>query len=148
MDQYGVSILKKILLILSLLLSLCNASDLRTEQKIYDRIIHALLAQKQTIKVWSDTEENRKLLTTIPGIDLVDSPKKADFLLLSKELKDPKNAIIFVTNFPLLQKMQKSAVGGFFWQKGRPNILFLEKNLNKHHIVLPQSMQEFVEEEL
>jgi len=37
-------------------------------------------------------------------------------------------------------------VGGFFWQKGRPNIIFLERRIKALHIQLPQDLQEFVDE--
>lgn len=141
--------MKKVLLILFILFSFSSASDLKTEQKIYKLIIHTLLPNKQTYKVWSDTKHNRELLATTPHVILVNSPKDADFLLLNNDnnLTNTK-AIIFVTDFQLLEKMKNSAVGGFFWQKGRPNILFLRKNLQKYKISLPESMQEFIEEEI
>jgi len=148
MAKYGVSILKKFLLLLLLGSSLLFSSDLKTEEKIYKLIIHTLLPQKEVIKAWSDTTHNKEVLNTIPNVILVNSPQKADFLLLNNNKVSNPKALIFVTNFKLLGKTQNSALGGFFWQKGRPNILFLRKNLQKHNITLPQSMQEFIEDDL
>jgi len=140
--------LKKLLLLL-LIGPLLFASDLKTEQKIYDLIIHTLVPNTKDIKVWSDTAENKTLLKTIPNITLVEKAQNADFLLLQNQEKLPGiKGIVFVSNYKLLQKPNTSAIGGFFWQKGRPNILFLRPNLNKHNIKLPQSMQEYIEDEI
>jgi hypothetical protein len=133
---------------LLLLVSFLFSSDLKTEQKIYEVIIHTLLPQKEEIKVWSDDVSKEKILSSIVGVKSVSSPEEADFLLLSKEKKVQSKGIRFVTTFRLLEAKQNSVIGGFFWQKGRPNILFLRKNLQKHHIKLPKSMQEYIEDEL
>jgi len=145
--QYGVSILRHLLTLL-LLTTLLFASDIKTEQKIYGVIIHALLPDKDEIKVWSDTASKEALLASLQGVKSVASPKDADFVLLSKQKNISTDGIKFVTNFQLLESEQKSVVGGFFWQKGRPNILFLRDNLKKHNIELPLSMQEYVEDAL
>lgn len=136
------------LLTLLLLTTLLFASDIKTEQKIYGVIIHALLPDKDEIKVWSDTASKEALLASLQGVKSVASPKDADFVLLSKQKNISTDGIKFVTNFQLLESEQKSVVGGFFWQKGRPNILFLRDNLKKHNIELPLSMQEYVEDAL
>jgi hypothetical protein len=146
--QSGVSVLKKLLLLFILLIPLLFASDLKTEQKIYKLIIHTLLPEKKEIKVWSDSLQNEKLLKTIPNLIVVKDSKDADFLLLDQQNITNTKGIIFVSNYKLLQKLRNKAVGGFFWQKGRPNILFLQENLKKRNITLPQSMQEYIEDEL
>jgi len=139
--------LKKLLFFL-LTVQLLIASDLKTEQKIYELILHTVFPNKTVIKVWGDSIHNKELLNTIPNIIMTSSPQKADFLLLKEKLYSPVDGVVFVTNYKLLQKMDKSAIGGFFWQKGRPNILFLRKNLEKKHITLPSSMQEYIEDEI
>ena len=147
MVKSGVSVLRALLSLL-ILVSFLFSSDFKTEQKIYGVIIHALLPQKGAIKVWSDDKSKEKILSFIVGVEFVSSPKEADFLLLSKGEKVQSKGLTFVTNFRLLEAEQNSVIGGFFWQKGRPNILFLRKNLQKHHIKLPQSMQEYIEDNL
>jgi len=147
MVQFGVSILKKIIFLL-LIATVLFSSDLKTEQKIYKLIIHALLPNKKDIKVWSDTKSKENLLRGIDDIVYVSSPTKANFVLLSKDKKTNKDVIKFVTNIQLLEAQQNNVVGGFFWQKGRPNILFLRRNLKEHNITLPESMQEYIEDEI
>jgi len=140
--------LKKIIFLLLLTPLVLFSSDLKTEQKIYKLIIHSLLPDKKDIKVWSDTSSKEDLLKGIEDIIYVTSPSEADFVLLSKDKKIDKDIIKFVTNIQLLEDHQNSVVGGFFWQKGRPNILFLRQNLKKHDITLPESMQSYIEDEI
>lgn len=134
--------------LLLLLAPLLFSSDLKTEQKIYGLIIHSLLPNKESIKVWSDNKTKENILRSIKGVVYVNSSDKADFLLLSQKENLHTKGIKFVTNYQLLEDEKNSVVGGFFWQKGRPNILFLRKNLQKHHIKLPQSMQDYIEDDL
>jgi len=139
--------LKKFLFLL-LLVPLLYGSDILTEQKIYSLIIHTLLPKKQEIKVWCDSDSQKKFLRSIPNVKFIDNAQDADFLLLSKNQNIQTKGIKFVTSLKLLENGKKSVIGGFFWQKGRPNILFLRENLKKHHIKLPESMQEYIEDEI
>jgi hypothetical protein len=139
--------LKKFLLLV-LLIPFLYGSDLKIEEKIYDLILHTLLPQHKTIKVWCEDSSKEQIFKEIKGVKCIDTPQKADFLLLSRSRMIDAKGLKFVTSYKLLEEDQKSAVGGFFWQKGRPNILFLRSNLEKHHIVLPSSMQEYIEDEL
>jgi hypothetical protein len=140
--------LKKIIFLLLLITSILFGSDLKTQQKIYTLITHVLLPEKKEVKVWADSLSNRELMQNVPHTILVNSPQEADFILLQNHQQKGVHGLIFVTNLQLLRALQSEAIGGFFWQKGRPNILFLRHNLEKHHITLPSSMQEYIEDEL
>jgi hypothetical protein len=122
------------------------AQNNTVEEKIYSLIIHTLYPAK--VKVYADTPQKKEILKNISKIELVEAPDLADFLLLEHKLRKPVQGVIFTTSYHLLQTYKNQAIGGFFWQKGRPNILFLKQNLQKHHIKLPPSMQEYVEESL
>lgn len=135
-------------LFLLLLAPLLFSSDLRTEQKIYQLIIHSLIPKKEIVNIWCDDDEKRKVLNTIEGIHSVDSTEDADILLISKKENLQKKGIKFVTSYQLLEGQEIDILGGFFWQKGRPNILFLKNSLQKYNIILPESMQDYVEDEL
>ncbi len=125
------------------------ASNLEIEKKIYKTIIYSLFPQKQVIKIWSDDERKNNFLSSLQKILIVQKPSLADMLIINKPLqKTFPQKIIFVTNYPILEKYKDTAIGGFYWQKGRPNIIFLEKNLKKFHISLPDSMQGYIEEDL
>jgi hypothetical protein len=145
--KYGVPILKKLLFLL-LLTPLLFASDLKTEQKIYKLILHTLLPQKSEIKVWCDDKKQIDLIHTIDGIECIDSPQNADLLLISKEKNIETKGMKFVTSYKLLELQNSAVLGGFFWQKGRPNILFMRNTLDKYNIRLPESMQGYIEDSI
>ena len=124
------------------------ASQIDVERKIYTIILHALFPQQREIGVWSDSPVTRRMLSEIEGVHIVDETKNADIAVLGKERHARCDCPLFVTDYKLLKKTQASAIGGFFWQKGRPNIIFLRSNLQKRGIELPNSMDEYMEDEL
>ena len=134
------------LLALSVLLL---ASEVETERKIYDAILHALLPKDQKpIRLWSDSQSLVKELEPLDDVKVVKKSDKADIAIITKKMPPKCRCIPFVTSYRLLKEYKDKAVGGFFWQKGRPNILFLKNNLQKAGLKLPQSMQQFVEDDL
>ena len=146
MDRYGVDILKK--LIFTLLFStFLFASQIQTEQKIYKLLFTKILPTKTPLKIWSDSKEKREIIQKVKGFVVVDSPQSADicFVTSTKKLNAP-NCLIFTGSYKELKRFKESAIGGFFWQKGRPNIIFLRENLKKHHISLPTAMQDYIED--
>ena len=137
--------------ILFLTLLFLYASPLNTEKEIYKIIIHALFPHKQNIKIWFDDPNSFAALLQLKDTVLTQNPKNADMLFISHEKSfhnAPAQKIIFVNNYTLLKKYQNRAIGGFFWQKGRPNIVFMRKSLQKHHIALPPNLQKYIEDEL
>ncbi len=117
------------------------------EEQIYTTIIHGLFPNKDRIVVYIDSADDFPKLRDHSFI-LTPIPKTADLILASKEktiLANP-HKIIFVNSFYLLQKYRDRVVGGFFWQKGRPNIIFLEQRIKALHIKLPNDLREFVDE--
>jgi len=140
--------LKKIFILLSFSIILF-ADSFSVEKKIYAHIINALYPQRAAvIKVWTDDTAKLRVLQSIPRLKIVKKPQEADFLLVHKEKELQSKGLIFTTDYHTLESYKDRAIGGFYWQKGRPNILFLRQNLKKHHIKLPEDMQEYIEESL
>lgn len=139
--------MKKILLLCSLVIALL-ASDMQYELKIYKTLLHNLFPKKQTIKVWSDCSKKKKIFSQLHHIKIVDNSNDADILIVQNQKNLPKDKIIFATNYLILEHYKKEAIGGFYWKKGRPNILFLKSNLSRHNIHLPVSFNDFIEERL
>ena len=148
MAQSGVSVLKKLFLLV-LVSAWLFASQTQTERKIYDAIIHAVIPHHdKPIHLWSDSDKLRNELKALSDVVLVDKADQADIAIITKKLPKQCRCLPFVTSYRLLKKYKDRAIGGFFWQKGRPNILFLQSNLQKAGVKLPQSMQQFVEDGL
>jgi len=139
--------MKKIVLSL-FLTSLLFSSDFHYERRIYTTFLDALFPHKTLIKVWSDSQEKQQMLASIQEVKIVKEKKDADILIINKPNDIVKNKIIFVTNYPLLKTYEGWVIGGFYWKKGRPNIIFLKKNLLKKHLSLPLSFNDFIEDEL
>ena len=53
------------------------------------------------------------------------------------------NWILFVTKYQLL-KISEDVVGAFYWKKGRSQLLFIKKRLERHNIKLPTEYQNFM----
>jgi len=139
--------MKKILLFILFSL-LLHASDQSYELKIYDSIFSAIFPQKDTVHVWCDSQAKKDLLQDSKKLALVTQKNHADILLISQEKNISKKYLFFVTSYKMLQRHEERTLGGFYWKKGRPNILFFRQNLQKNRIDLPTSMQKYIEEEL
>lgn len=134
--------MKKLLLIL--LTSIVTfADDISIEKKIYETFFAALWAgEKPTVYV--DTPIASLELKS-DKFTLTDSCKKADIAIMTQsEIPyDCRKKIVFGTRYRHLNK--KFVIGAFFWQKGRPNIVFDRAKLRSKNIQLPASLEEFVE---
>ena len=134
-----------LLLFLPLLLT---ASQKEYEIKILFAITDALFPNTKVVKVWTDTADNNLFLQDIKKIQTVNSMREADILFLTKKSDIQNDKMKFVTSYKLLKHYKKSAIAGFYWKKGRPNILFIKKNLLKYKKKLPNSMTKYIEDEL
>jgi len=137
--------MKKVLLLLLFPL-VVFASSADFEAKIYRIILDALFPSYKTVKIWTDNPEKRGVFFHLGKATVVASPKEADILILSKKETKLPNKMVFVTQYPLFSFYKNQVIGGFYWKKGRPNILFIRKNLDKYHIQLPQSLQKYIVE--
>ncbi len=136
---------KIILLLIPFLLS---ASDMKYELKIYATLLHNFFPRQQIIKVWSDDVQKEKMLSKLSDIKIVKKIKNANILIVKKDKKLPREKLIFAINYLIFKYYEKDAIGGFYWKKGRPNLLFLRQNLDKHNIKLPSEFNEFMENRL
>jgi len=137
--------LKKIifLLVTSVILS---ASTLKTESEIYATILHAIFPHKSTIYIWLDNPEKENVFFLMNDIKIVREKQNADILFIYKTYNiKADNKKVFANGYLAFKHNKKTIIGGFYWQKGRPNLVFLQKNLQKHHISLPPDLQSYIE---
>jgi hypothetical protein len=102
-------------------------------------------------KVLSVYTNSQKLKDILPKekIVFVDDCSGADLAILEKS-KIEKNCTdisIITLEYDLLKKYPNS-IGSFFWQKGRPNIVFIKSRLENQNIVLDSAFDEFIEENI
>jgi len=137
---------KSVLLVLLVCFNL-YASSIESEKKIYKYLLHSIFPNKNIVKVWVDKKSKVPVLQN-RNTEVVQNKNDADILLLfyTKELQTEK--ILFAGSYKVLKNYKNKAIGGFFWQKGRPNILFLKQNLEKEGVTLPLKLNKYIKEDL
>ena len=73
--------------------------------------------------------------------------QEADIVVLNDLSGLPKSCqgkLLFTTRYRTYVE-NKSIIGAFFWQKGRPNIIFRRSLLEENHILLSSSFNKFIE---
>lgn len=137
--------MKKLFLI-ALLTTTIYASDVKLASSIFNTLVTSI-AHKKNASVYLYTSINS--VSKHPHqLQIVKDCSLADVVLLSSIKNIPKECsskILFGTKYSHLKN--KNVIGAFFWQKGRPNILFYKKRLQKHHISLDKSFDKYIENE-
>jgi len=137
-------------LIAILLITAINltASIESVEQKIYASVLKALYGEDKKVTVWTDDQEKRVVFYHIHNVNIVKDPQKADILFVYHNMDINSDKPIFVGSYRLLKYYQNKAIGGFYWQKGRPNLLFLRSNLKKFGMHVDKTLQQYIAEGL
>jgi len=144
MDRNGVALLRRILLWMILFESLLLASDKSLATNIYLSIAKEL-SQQSDPKFY--LHGSIKYLHQNSEIGLSLTCEQADIIILNTLSRLPdncKNKLIFTNNYKTYRN-HEDIVGAFFWQKGRPNIVFRQKVLHKKNILLNASFRKYIE---
>lgn len=97
----------------------------------------------------------------IPKISKIEKKVYSKYFVLSKSCENAnfifekvnstsslckdKNKLFFTNNYKKLIK-NKKYFGAFFWNKSRPNIVFVKQRLSQKKISLPYSYKQFIED--
>ncbi len=133
------------LLIIALLGTL-YADDIHLESSIFATIVQSV-TKKKAPKVYI-YKKIPSVLKYPNSMKIVKDCALADIVLLSSIQNIPKECkgkVFFGSRYKHLKNPQ--VVGAFFWQKGRPNILFYKNRLEKYHITLDKSYDKYIETE-
>ena len=127
-----------------LLITTVNAGDIKKASSIFNMVIKNI-AHKNTPKVYLHVEiESIKKYPK--DLKITTNCSDADVVVLSTLKNIPstcKDKILFGTRYSHLKN--NNVVGAFFWQKGRPNILFYKKRLDKYNIRLGSGFDKYIE---
>lgn len=138
--------MRKLILFIILPILLISSS-VETEKEIYNIILKALFPSKSIVKVWSDESSKNSLFKSIDGVHIVKNKKEADILMLFNTYDtQERHQAIFANGYLVFQRNKGNAIGGFYWQKGRPNLIFVKNKLQKRGIVLPEKLQKYIED--
>jgi len=134
--------LKSVLILLISFSTLLLAVDSQWEKLILEKILSSM-SSKKVVAVYTSEQSLLKRLEGIRSIRLVDDCQSADFVF-SQERKVSycsKPEIVF--NYGVYRK-KPTAVGVFFWQKGRPTIRFSSKRLEHYGLRVQGELSKFV----
>lgn len=134
----------RVVFIVYLFISTIYASDEELESSIFNKLVTAV-TKKEKSKVYIHTKVESIKEHTAEFI-LVDGCEDADVVILSTVENIPQGCnkkILFGTRYSHLK--DDRVVGAFFWQKGRPNILFYKNRLDKNNIMLNPSFDKYIE---
>lgn len=138
--------MKKIGVVLAILTCTLWPNDQVLASAIFNRIIRAITA-KRVPKVY--LHRGNEALVYYPGrLQLVKRCDRAEVVVLSTLKGLPascKGKILFGTRYMHLANPQ--VIGAFFWQKGRPNILFYRNRLKAREIDLGRDFDKYIEQE-
>jgi len=134
------------LFFISLLITTIYANDVKLASSIFNTIVSSVTNKKNAaVYLYKDIEAVSKYPDKLR---VVKDCSSADVVLLSSIRDIPKDCdskVLFGTRYSHLKN--KNVIGAFFWQKGRPNILFYRERLEKQHIKLDKSFDKYIENE-
>ena len=137
--------MKIFLLSLIVISSLFSSNVKKLEAQILSSIAHSLV-HKRSVNICIDDKNFVGIKKYTKNLNVV-SCGKADIVFTSKDDnmdKKCKTSLIFSTSYYLYEH-SPMIVGAFFWQKGRPNIIFRQKQLENLGINLPKDFRKYVE---
>ena len=138
--------MKLFLLILFFIFTVSANDALQKEIKIHDIITQALFPFSK-VALYTNSQKLKTGVKSYSKHLTLTHENDAQYIILNKHLKlKNKKALLFVTDYSLL-KDEKSALGAFYWKKGRPTIIFIKERLEAHSIILPKSLTKYSENE-
>lgn len=131
--------MKTILLLLITITALFSSENY--ELKLYQTVLPTLF-QKKNLSVYTQDSELTTLFQQSSVLKISDNCIDAD-LLIGKNFDDLSsecsNKPIFATSYRSFRDL-KNAFGAFYWAKGRPQIHFKLKMIDKYHLYLSPNL--------
>ena len=124
------------------------ASDIdKIESKIIMDMV-STLTDNETISIYTDSLKIKKILPN-KNINFVNECSSADIAILEKLTSNHQctNLAIITLKYDLLKGYPQS-VASFFWQKGRPNIVFIEPRLKLLNIKIDTKFNDYIEQNI
>jgi hypothetical protein len=153
-----VGVLMKILLILLTLFSLGFAEqkvfmldgydkEIELEAKIVHKISSDIFKRRANIYIPDISEKSKEIYSKY--FDISKSCFDADFVFDKNNLSEQEcigaKTIYFTNNYRRLMSSPKY-IGAFFWNKSRPNIVFIKDRLDKKRIYLSSEYKKYIED--
>ncbi len=121
--------------------------EIELEAKIISKI--AKSSMKDKVKLFIPNISSMEKDVYSKYFTLVENCESSNFIFVkkafdSKNFCSQKNKLFFTNNYRILLQ-DKRFYGAFFWNKSRPNIVFIKRRLEEKSIKLPKNYDQFVE---
>ncbi len=135
-----------IILNVALFISISMAIDKSKlyEIKIISYIVSSTIGQNKKVCLYNFSNSEVDIYRKFSNLKIVDNCKNADIIIV----KDLENAKTFnkpafaIGYFTFLNCI--NCIGGFYWKKGRPQIILIKERLNTFHIKPASKLEKFV----
>lgn len=136
------------ILFISLFGIFLSASEIDIAARIIDKTVTSLFPKNSKVKTWANQKYHIDIILNSRKMSFATYIKDASFYLVGSSIPNyfPKDAIIFTTDINLFYK-DKRIIGAFYWQKGRPNLMFLQSRLDKYNLSLSNEFKDYIEDE-
>ena len=135
--------MKRIIIIFVFFTTILNANN-RYELKLYEKVL-PFVFHKTPLIVFADKDAN-EILKYSKKFKIVTKCKKAVVILIGSDFLDIpdecKDKPIFSTSYRSFKNSENS-FGAFYWRKGRPQIKFKNKVLEKYNLTLPNFLRKY-----
>ncbi len=141
--------MRKILWCLGILALVLDADETTLQRQIVHIVVQALTAPSTTIAIYSDKPRRAwDLLHDGDTVHIVNKPQRANLCLFFERYEKGlcREKPIFFLSRHLFRHHAHDAAAAFYWQKGRPNVIFCKEWLRKHRWQLPDDLQKFTAE--
>lgn len=134
--------LRKIIIFIILIVFDCVAEDgsVKYEVKIIERLVLDITS-KPNPKVCVVEYPSSYIQQYAPSLTVTNC-NQADIVISSSDKDLSYNKPVLVVGFPYIK--DGDIIGAIFWRKGRPQIILIEKNIQKFDINLPQEYRKYI----
>ncbi len=116
---------------------------------LFSLIVDLLRADEPYIQIFINSKEYEPIKKYLKNYFFTNECLNADIIFVDRIENLPSvcryEKKIFVTRYRDYIKHRDLVVGAFFWQKGRPNIIFNREQLEYFGIQLPQKYEKYIE---
>lgn len=122
-----------------------NGFDTKTASKIYDKLFYGVF-KKNIIYVYTNNQTYKTVILGSQYLKLVDNVDDANIVLFSSGddlTYKMKNKLIFATDYDSFRD-NSNAIGAFYWNKGRPEIVFSGERLENAKLSLSGEFERYL----
>ncbi len=142
--------MKKIILFFISAVFVISASNADLiKASLFSLIVELLNGDNPYVQIYINSKEYQSIPKYIKKYKFINNCLDADIIFVDTLSSLPKECIynhkIFVTRYSEFIQNKDKVIGAFFWQKGRPTIIFNKIMLDYYGIKLPPKYKKYID---